>query len=220
MPWWGWLLLLVAAIWGATSFVGRTRDRRARALIHIPESGQPTISLRPPSPLPADLALLALCYASKIRWILRNEPPMIQQLHRELCGELVDFWNEGGGDLIDRSPTAAAVRAAVDAPRAVTGGESFKVDLFRTAYRNLTNKGYVLNTLPKPGLAANIPWSSIHLFNVAFVLSADSDRARFHRATSAWFAAAYSDAVDYQGLAGLNALFALSYASVAEAYAT
>ncbi len=220
MPWWGWILviLVILLIWLVSGALRRNRDRRVRVALRIPEAGHPTISMVPSSASAADLALMALCYASKVRWLLSSEPPVVQRMHRELCGELVDFWHEPGGDLIDRSPTASAIRSSVHAPKAVAGGEEFTVDLFRTEYRSLADHASVQNTLPNPGLAANIPWSSILVFNTAFALSGESDRDRMHQATSEWFNAAYKPERTFEGLTGLKELFSCSYGAVANAF--
>jgi hypothetical protein len=216
MPWWVWVAL-VAVVYFAYAYSRRYRNRRVRAVIYFPPKGHATIQIDPGSATPANLSLTVLCYASKVWWLLQSEFNISSDIFRQLIGEAIDFWSEGHGDLIDRMPTAAALRSAEDHPTAVPGGERFDISFYRTQYQTLRNRVWIINSLPKPGLAANIPWSAIILLNAVFVLLNDPVRERLHRALSSWADLVLAGGLTDQSLAGLNALFAVSLQAWEEA---
>jgi len=216
MPWYGWGAIAVAA-YTAYAIATRHRNRRVRAEITIPTRGTPTIQLCPPSALPIDLSLAVLCYASKIRWLVNSEFAVSRDLLRELLGEACDFWNEGTGDLIERMPTASTIRTSEDHLQAVDPREVFRITLYRTGYRNLRNRAWVINTIPRPGLAANLPWSAILLLNAVFVILPDEARAQLGQALRNWFDSAMDPAFDNQAQQTLARLFALSVSAYDQA---
>lgn len=211
---WLWLFGVAALLWVAYTLMTWNANRRVVADIHVPEHGRPTISISPGRANPDDLSLTALCYLSKIRWLLDTEPQVVMDTFKEMCGEAVDFMLEParGQDLIGRMPTADAFRSYSDDPKAVSGGESYRVRFYRTRYKALRNKAWVINSLPRPSLALNPPWSSIVLLNGAHALLADRDRRRLRAALAAWFDVAFGDET-FRGLKGLNRLFEVSYAT-------
>ena len=216
MPWWVWLVLAIAAVWVTLGVTGRNRNRRAQATVWIPETGPSALQISTDDTSPQDLQLLALCYASKIRWLMASEPPLLGEMLRKLCGEAVECWMADGVELIDRMPTARAMRDDTSAPKAVSGGERFSVGLFRTNYQTLNNRAWAINSLPRPGLAPNVPWSVVLLLNGVHGLLAESDSQTLKRALSLWHDRAFCGPVD-QSQAGLRNLFAVSSACVLEA---
>jgi hypothetical protein len=144
---------------------------------------------------------------------------MSKDLFRELLGEACEFWNEGTGDLIDRMPTASAIRRSDNHPRAVDLGEVFHISFFRTEYRNLHNRAWVINTIPRPGLAANLPWSVILLLNAVFAVLPEEARAHLGQALCNWFDSAMDPAFDNQAQGTLARLFELSIAAYEQAQA-
>jgi hypothetical protein len=158
MLWWVWFPIFVI-VWFALAIVARHRNRRTQVSVFIPLSGYPTLRVTPHDASPDDLSLLTLCYGSKLHWLLRTEPELIRELFQQLCSEALDFWSEPGDDLIDRMPSARRLRADESTPHAVAGGEFFQVTLYRTDYKNLRNKAWVITAIPSPGLAATLPWS-------------------------------------------------------------
>ncbi len=216
MDWYVWVAVAVAAYF-AYAFSARNRNRRVWAEITIPARGTPTIQISPTSASPADLCLAALCYASKIRWLVNSEFTVSKDILRELLGEACDFWDEGAGDLIDRMPTAAAIRRSQAHPRAVDAGEVFRVSFFRTEYSSLQNRAWIMNTIPRPGLAANLPWSVILLMNSISAVLPDEARAKFGKALRNWVESAMDPAFDDQTQVTLTRLFELSVIAYDEA---
>lgn len=159
MPWWGWAGILVVT-YLAWAFFTRHRNRRVHATIVVQERGLPLVQLGPPDASPEDLALAALCYLAKVWWLVQSEFAVSRDILRELIAEAIGFWDHETGDLIDRMPTASTIRADQEHPMAVSGGERFEISYYRTRYKTLKNRGHVRNTLPAPGLAANVPWSA------------------------------------------------------------
>ncbi len=217
MAWWMWILLVLAGF-GVLVTLGKRRRFRLRATILVPEQGAPEVHISPAAPEADDLCLLVLCYAAKIRWVILSEPVVVQELFDELCGEAIDSWSESGGDLIDRMPSARGLRAAQDLPRAVPGGERFQIDLFRTQYTSLQNHAYVVNTLPMPGLAPNLPWSWLLIANHVASRLHSHDSERLREALASWCDSVHGESGE-QSVASLKRLFALSLASLASVQA-
>lgn len=219
MDWWVWLVLICVAGGSLSAFSG-VRNRRARIVVRMPESSPPTIQLTTLGTVePGDLCLLALCYASKVHWLLLSEMEPSRDLFREFCAEALDFWDAPGADLIDRMPTARALRDDPSVPHAVPGGERFVITLYRTDYRSLKNRVWVNNSLPRSGMAANIPWSALVVLNAAFALLDPETRVILHRAFSGWYDFAFEEWEPDQSMVGLNALFASALGAYTKARA-
>lgn len=219
MPWYGWVGLALGA-YIAYTIATRHRNRRVVAELTIPPTGTPTVELGPSNALPSDLCLAALCYASKVRWLVNSEFAVSKDLLTELFAEACDFWDEGSGDLIDRMPTASSIRKNQDHPRAVQQGEVFRISLYRTGYQNLTNRAWVINTIPRPGLAANLPWSAILLLNTVSVVLPVEARSHLGRALRIWFQAAMQPDFDKQTTQSLGELFRQSATAYEDAGAS
>jgi hypothetical protein len=216
MEWWIWVMALII-IAGMYSFATRNRDVRVRAVIRISVNAFPTVQIDPSSASTEDLLYLVLCYASKVRWLLLSEPPVIQDMFREICAEAISHWDERGSDLIDRMPTARALRSDTTGPKAVSGGETYKVSLRRTGYKNLENRAWVINSLPKASLAVNPPLTAIVLLNVVFALLSWENRQFLRSAWTNWFDLAFgTESVD-QSTGALRMLFKASADSITEA---
>jgi hypothetical protein len=204
--------MVVAVALGAM-VIRRHRNRRAQFTVTIPVAGPPTLQLTPHDASPDDLSLLALCYGSKLRWLLLTEPECIPEIFQELCSEAIDFWSEPGTDLIDRMPSARRLRGDESGPHAVAGGERYVVTLYRTDYQNLRNKAWVMTTIPRPGLTANLPWSFLLVLDAVFVLLKPSERETLGRALAEWYECVFGQGPPERSLSALNALFEASLES-------
>jgi len=197
----------------ALAVARRHRNHRAQFTVTIPVSGPASLQLTPHDASPDDLSLLALCYGSKVRWLLLTEPECIPEIFQELCSEAIDFWSEPGADLIDRMPSARRLRANESGPHAVAGGERFVVTLYRTDCQNLRNKAWVITTIPRPGLAANLPWSFLLVLNAVFLLLKPSERDTLRQALAKWCERAFGEPLPEGRSPTLNALFEVSIES-------
>jgi hypothetical protein len=204
-------------MWLGLAVARRHHNRRAQITITIPVKGYPNFQLTPDNASPEDLSLLALCYASKIRWLLLNEPELMGEIFQELCTEAIDFWSAPGSDLIDRMPSARRLRGDESSPHAVAGGERFVVSLYRTDYHNLRNKAWVITTIPRPSLAANLPWSFLLVLNSVFVLLQPSERETLGRAIAEWYGWAFGQSRLKKSLSSLNSLLEASVESLVHA---
>lgn len=217
MPSWAWLSIAVVVLaYVVATLATRRRHRRAEAIVWIPEKGAPTVQLETFSGSSDDLINLALCYASKVQWLMASEPPVIQQVFRDMFLAVARNWNAPGADLIDRVPEAAAIRADSDSPKAVDGGEVYRISFFRTDYKALENRTWVVNSIPKQSLAVNPPWSAIVLLNAIFARLDQSDRRVLGEAWKTWCGAALGEVTE-QSAAGLKRLLQASAESTAEA---
>ncbi len=216
MHWWVWLLIAVI-VWLSLAIARRHRNRRAQITVNIPEAGFPNFQITPHDASPEDLSLLALCYGSKIRWLLQTEPEQMRDIFQKLCNEVIDFWSTPGVDLIDRMPSARRLREDESSPHAISGGERYVVTLYRTDYHNLRNKAWVITTIPRPGLAANLPWSFLLVLNAVFALLNPSDRKILGQAMAEWYECAFEQARLEKSLSSLNLLFKTSLESLLHA---
>lgn len=210
MSWVGWIVLVGVALFVIKAFLGRNRDRRFVAVITIPEHSAPTIQIEPPTTSRSDLCLAVICLASDILWILQRERREILAVFKELVRESVDFWDEAGTDLIDRCPSAHAIREMRDAPRAVSGGESFSIAFSRTDYAHFRNRVSAITKLPNPGLAANVPYSFMIFTNAVYCLANAEERVRLHRALTLWSDIALKPEAFSPSTPALRSLFELS----------
>jgi|SRR6185312_2354152 len=210
MSWIYWLVAFGVAY--LLFFRGRNRDVRLTAMVMIGEHGAPTVQLSPPTAEHTDLALAVLCHASDILWILLRENPVVFEAFKEFVGEALDFWDSDNANssLLDRMPSARAVRNLSDNPRAVHGGEKFKIVFSRTNYRNLQNKVSAITTLPRPGLAANIPWSFVVFLNCVVCIVDRETGAHLYRALKLWYDAAFGGATWGTSPIELRRLFQMS----------
>jgi len=139
---------------------------RPRPLIEITiklvPDGRHEVTVKPPDMQPQLLALTALCYAAKIRWLLTTEPPEVLNAYKEAVGEALDFWPKTRGPLIDAMPLGRKLKDSLTPDEwAVSGGEVFVV----RGQPALGGGVSVTNDLPRPGLAVNIGWNVIVLFD-------------------------------------------------------
>lgn len=188
----------------------RHRNRRSKIIINIPVTGFANFQITPNDASPDDLILLALCYGSKIRWLLQMEPEQVRDIFLELCNEVINSWSEPGADLIDRTPTARQLREDKSISHAVAGGEQYVVTLYRTDYHNLRNKAWVITTIPRPSLAANIPWSFLLVLNAVFVLLKPSEQETLRQAIADWYKYAFEESHPNRSISSLNSLFKTS----------
>lgn len=209
MYWWAWLLIAVT-IYIGFGVARRHRNRRAKIIINIPVTGFANFQIIPHDASPEDLIQLALCYGSKIRWLLQMEPEQVRDIYHGLCNEVIDFWSAPGADLIDRMPTASQLREDDSSPHAVVGGEQYVVTLYRTDYHNLHNKAWVITTVPHPSLAANIPWSFLLVLNAVFVLLKPSEQETLRRAIVDWYKYAFEELHPKRSISSLDSLFKVS----------
>ena len=217
MPTSAWLIVAAVVLaYVVTTLATRRRDRRAEAVVRIPDKAAPTVRLETFSGSSDDLINLALCYASKVQWLLASEPPVIQQVFRDMSLAVARNWSAPGADLIERVPEAAAIRADSDSPKAVDGGEVYRISYFRTDHKALENRAWVVNSIPKQSLAVNPPWSAIILLNAIFARLDLDDRRVLGEAWKTWCSAALDEATD-QSAAGLKRLFQASVESTAAA---
>jgi hypothetical protein len=209
MYWWVWLLIALIIFIGF-GIARRHRNRRAKIIINIPVTGFVNFQITPHDASPEDLILLALCYGSKIRWLLQTEPEQVRDIFHGLCNEVTDFWSAPGADLIDRMPTARQLREDDSSPHAVAGGEQYIVTLYRTDYHNLSNKAWVITAVPRPSLAANIPWSFLLVLNAVFVLLKPSEQETLRQAIANWYKYAFEESHPNRSISSLNSLFKAS----------
>lgn len=140
-----------------------------QATVRIPEAGEPEVSFAPTEPSSDDLALIALCYAAKIGWLIELEPH-VRDIFFLLADETAGLPNEDMSepDLFKVLLSADSIVQGLEGtPAAVPGGEAFSISLYRS---NLTSErgsqlplSWVTNDTPQPGLAANLPWSAFLL---------------------------------------------------------
>ncbi len=182
---------------------------RLRAEITLRSGQAPTIQLDPPNAPPTHLCLAVLCYASKMRWLVNDDPTATEFL-RGLIEEACRSWNDGSGDLIDRMPNAAALRASAGYPRAVDPVEVFRISFYWTGESSRDNRAWVINDIPDPGFAANLPWSVLLLLNAVFVSVSGQARAHMRRALQKWFDAAMDTSFDNNAPETLPRLFLLA----------
>jgi len=209
MYWWIWLLIAVI-VWISLVVARRHRNRRVQITINIPAKGFPNFQITPHDASPEDLSLLTLCYGSKIGWLLQTEPEQIRDIFHELCIEVINFWSAPGDDLIDQMPSARRLREDDSSPHAIIGGERFVVTLYRADYHNLQNKAWVITSIPRPGLAANLPWSFLLVLNAVFVLLKPLDRKILGQAMVDWCECALQQKRFERSLSSLNLLFKTS----------
>lgn len=214
--WWAWLLIAVI-VWLGIAVARRHRNRRAQITINIPVTGSPNFQITPHDASPEDLSLLTLCYGSKIWWLLQREPEQVRDIFPGLCNEAIDFWSASGADLIDRMPSACRLREDESTPHAVAGGERYVVTLYRTDYHNLRNRAWVITTIPRPSLAANIPWSFLLVLNAVFVLLKLSEQETLRLAVTEWHRYAFGQSLPKRSLSSLNSLFKASFESLVHA---
>ena len=213
-----WSMLLGALVLLVGIYVFATRNRsRVSAVVTIPVTSSPTVQIDPPDAQAEELLHLVLCYASKVRWLVLSEPAAIQEVFRQLCREAADSWDKPGTDLIDRMPSGATCRNERTDAKAASGGEDYKIALFRTDYTNLENRCWVTNSLPRASLAVNPPWSVVVLLNAVFVLLNGGDREWLRRSWATWCAEALAAGSVDSSASGLKTLFRVSVKSVANA---
>ena len=133
------------------------------ATIHIEPSGKPAVEFAPCSGID-DLKLmkLALLYAAKIRWVLREEDPQVGEAYENLMQEIADPFGLSEDDdfLLRLSEIMGSVETPIDAPKASAGGERFTIRLVEGRVTDFIN-----NDLPYRGLVVNIPLSVGLLIN-------------------------------------------------------
>jgi len=188
------LIYLIPAV--AVALLGYllVRGGKARPVlvvtVKLAPTGQSEVRFVPESSEPALLRALLLCYGAKIRWLLNNEPAEIAEMFEELVGEAIDFWAEHEDDLLAVMPTASQLRAQIDVPFTVPAGEQFSVRLFTGP----SGQVYVLNDLPRPGLAINFAWHFIVLMDAVRSRLSESERVALHQGLQDWYDLIFSPA--------------------------
>jgi hypothetical protein len=182
-----WILIVgaIVLVYLALAMRGRSRNRRLTSQIMIPSAGQPSVSFAPEPANQDDLCLLTLCYATKMRWLLNNEPDQVRDALTGLIAEAVSSWDEAGPDLISRMPTGKQLRSE-DAPQAAASGETFRISFYRTDYQRLRNRASVVTHIPRPGMVVNLAWSVILLLNAVEARLDDNHRQFMRDALRDW----------------------------------
>jgi hypothetical protein len=160
--WW----LLIPAIIGLWIVIGlrmSARNLRVIAYVHIPADAPSIVRFEPPQPKGEDLIRLGMVYAAKLRWVLLSEPVVSQELFDQIFSEMSIAWLITENDLIGSMPTARMIRDMKERPLAVAGGEQFVIRYSRISYTALRNRSSMHNSLPRPGLAANLVWNYVIL---------------------------------------------------------
>ncbi len=211
-----WVGLIAFGIYLLYTFVLHRRDRRVRAEVIIPENGRPMMSINPPAAAPDDLCLMVLCHASFVRWLMETESTVVRDMYLQLCNEAVDCWDRDGIRLLDRLPTASGIETALESQnlrKTVPGGERYAISFWRDEVRHFKPKVYVtVNSTPRRGLAANLPWTVILLLNAVHnLVPREYAELALRDAWRDWFEAAFAHKNDYSGSAGLKRMYLVSF---------
>ena len=93
-----WLAVGLAAALAARWVYQRVRPEPLLYVrIEIRPDGHTSVDATPSAAPPQLLAVTALCYLAKIRWLLGTEPPDVLSAFKELVGQAFDFWPEEAG---------------------------------------------------------------------------------------------------------------------------
>jgi hypothetical protein len=146
MNWVLWAILLAGiAIWWVRRAMNRPGLVEAR--VRIREAGESDVTLAGESTA-ENLMLLALVYGAKVRWLLNNEPPETLEIFQSGTRQCANLLGSHSA-----SELSVALAPGTTA-RAVEGDEEYVIRF----HRNTAGEGYVINSLPRPCLSANVAW--------------------------------------------------------------
>lgn len=211
-----WIVVLLLVLVVGFLLLRSAGRKRAlvTAIVEIPASGAPSVSITPEGSNPQDLIQLLLSYGTKLRWVLNSEPPRVRGMFQELVGELIDVWPVSGEHGPLRMSGLGQLFSELEGRRqAVAGGERFTVHLHRFA----DGEGYVINHLAVPGLAANVSWHYILLADAIYKRLDQTSRDLASSALAAWWDVITSSSADDSSLSALTALNRLANAALREA---
>jgi hypothetical protein len=179
-------------------------------MLNMPGRGRPNFEIHPGDAQSDDLCVLVLCYASKIRWLLETEQPILRTVLDRSLREALVYWEEPGSDLISRMPSGLTLEKSVRSDAEVKSGERFVIKLHRRGAGTSKARSWVSTSIPRPGLAANLPLSVLYVLNGVFSILSQSDRARLRDALQRWHNEAFADEGLDKTIAGLRSLFKLA----------
>ena len=142
------------------------RGAEANALlvltIEIQPSGVTKVIASPQPAIPQLVAVTALCYLAKLRWLLESEPPEVLSAFREFVREALDFWPPAAASLKASMPLALSLEEQISPGEwTVLGSELFIVRALPLREGGV----YIYNDLPNPVLAANLAWNAVVLLD-------------------------------------------------------
>jgi hypothetical protein len=187
-----WIIAAIVVLSLVAFFLGhqsRGQNPQLVAIISIKEDGTHNVIFEPDAAMGADLTRLLLVYASKLRWLVLSEDHSVQNLFQGLTREIADVWLLAEDSLLEVMPTANALRDA-GGLFSVPGGETFTVKYYRTQSSS-PNRSFLHNDLPRPGLAANLPWHFCVLSDAVFQRLGQQERDTAYAAYATWLEAAY-----------------------------
>jgi len=182
----------------------RRKDRRAVAVIDIPETGRARVTFAPKDVEPEELVRLALTYGSKLRWALFGEFAGLQECFRDAVAEIVDVLPTAGQSLLGSMPSGQILLRESNRPKAAPGGERYIIRYYRTRWRTMRNRSSVWNTLPRPGLAANLVWNYCLLWDAINNRLSEETRGYACRALEHWWNAVFVVLDDDHSVRGLH----------------
>lgn len=201
-------VLIAVGLAGGYAAWAMRRPPTCAVAIRLEPSGEASVTFRPHSLRPDQLVRLALVYGAKIRWLLLNEPHGATDTFRAVVEEAINSWSsltvqDLRTDTWLRQITAGAAGAA--APNTVPGGEEFRLRYFEGS-RGAEVTGWVVNTLPRPGLSANIPWHFLHVLQAVRARLSQEDRRRSEVSLQLWRDAIFGPSASDRSMAGLKIL--------------
>jgi hypothetical protein len=113
---------------------------------------------------------------------------------------------------------SARVAGGETGPHSVPGGETVTVRYYRTTYSNLPNRSSLTNTIPRPGLVANLPWHFFVLTDAVFQSMDTPARDNAYAAFASWVEA-FDGVLANRSLASLEVLIRVSDAACGGALA-
>jgi hypothetical protein len=210
------ILLVPSVLVGLYFLWALNRKPRLLATIRIEPSGLGSTTIVPEENDPDTLMRLVLVYGSKVRWILNNEPEGARQTFEGILDESVDKWcavavRDLRSDTELRIVTEGMARGEL--PGAVARGEDFRVKYFEG------RPGYVVNSIPVPGLSSNLAWHFLHLLQEVRNRLSQDDRHRTVKALYLWSEVARSADANDKTMAGLKRLTVAAENALARATA-
>ena len=149
-----------------------------------------------------------LCYGSKVRWLLKNEPDELTEVLDQIVSESVDAFSAMSTTDLTRETSVGRSFEEIKghAPAAVAGGERFVVRYFV----HQGNRGGITNDIPRPGLAINLAWHYLLVLQAVRSRLNQHDRSVAQRALQGWRSVAFGAGETWGGLGGLNKLNAVA----------
>ena len=170
--------------------------------IGLHPSGASRVDAAPQPVVPQLLAVTALCYLAKLRWLFVSEPPEVLAAFREFVAEALDFWPPAPASLRAGMPLARSLEEQIRPGEwTVPGGELFIVRALPLGEGGV----YIHNDLPAPGLAANLSWNAVVLLDHLSTELDAPNRDRFRDALDQFYDTLFDPPVS-PGLADLQRL--------------